>query len=202
MRARLGRGTQIRSLSILNYMYGIFHSLSYRSRYSEFLKIDFPRFPIPGNLALFRDLDCLGGELIKLHLMESTKLDDLNTTYIGPRNPDVKRVGWSNDTVWLNAGATKTGLPAAPGTIGFRGVTATVWNFRVGGYQICERWLKDRKGRTLFRNDITHYQKIVVALAETIHLMRKIDEVIVSHGGWPAAFDSAAASDRKSEALA
>jgi hypothetical protein len=67
-------------------------------------------------------------------------------------------------------------------------VPEDVWNFHIGGYQVCEKWLKDRKGRTLSKDDIAHYQKIVVALAETIRLMKEIDEVIEQHGGWPNAF--------------
>src|SRR5262249_48324958 len=85
--------------------------------------------------------------------------------------------------------------PATPGTVGFRGVPEAVWNFHIGGYQVCEKWLKDRKGRTLSNDDITHYQKIVVALAETLRLMKEIDEVIEEHGGWPGAFQSTELAD-------
>jgi uncharacterized protein len=60
--------------------------------------------------------------------------------------------------------------------------------FYIGGYQVCEKWLKDRKGRTLSKDDITHYHKIVAALSETIRLMAEIDKVIDAHGGWPGAF--------------
>ena len=67
-----------------------------------------------------------------------------------------------------------------------------VWNFHIGGYQVCEKWLKDRKGRTLSAEDITHYHKIVVALSETIRLMAEIDQVIEAHGGWPGAFTAPA----------
>ena len=74
------------------------------------------------------------------------------------------------------------------GTVGFRGVPEEVWNFHIGGYQVCEKWLKDRKGRTLTAEDITHYHRIVIALHETIRIMREIDEVIEAHGGWPGAF--------------
>ncbi len=63
-----------------------------------------------------------------------------------------------------------------------------VWTFHIGGYQVCQKWLKDRKGRTLSKDDIAHYQKIVVALSETIRLMKEIDETIEKHGGWPGAF--------------
>ena len=73
------------------------------------------------------------------------------------------------------------------------------WNFNIGGYQVCEKWLKDRQakggknprpGRVLTDEDIEHYQKIVVALSETIRIMAEIDEVIEAHGGWPGAFQT------------
>ena len=70
----------------------------------------------------------------------------------------------------------------------FGGVPNAVWVFQIGGYQVCAKWLKDRKGRKLTYEDTQHYQKIVVALAETIRLMGKIDKVIETHGGWPGAF--------------
>ncbi len=172
------------------YIYAILYSPDYRERFGHELMGDFPRLPLTGNLELFRALAWLGGELVALHLVESPKLDQFITTYNGPKNPEVLRVGWSNDTVWLDAAGTKKGQPATPGTIGFRGVPEAVWNFHIGGYQVCEKWLKDRKGRTLSKDDIAHYQKIVVALAETIRLMQEIDEVIEKHGGWPGAFAS------------
>lgn len=108
--------------------------------------------------------------------------------YFGPAQPDVVRIGWSDDTVWLDAGAAKKGQPATPGTMGFRGVSEVVWKFRVGGYQVCDKWLKDRKGRTLSQDELTHYQKIIVALGETMRLMAQIDDAIEEHGGWPDAF--------------
>ena len=173
---------------IFQYTYAVFHSPGYRTRYAEFLKIDFPRLPLTLSLNLFQELVRLGDELVALHLMESPKLNDSITTYTGPKSPEVGRVGWSDDTVWLDAAATKKGQPATPGTIGFRGVPEAVWNFHIGGYQVCEKWLKDRKGRTLSKEDIAHYQKIVVAISETIRIMKEIDEAIGKHGGWPGAF--------------
>jgi len=70
-------------------------------------------------------------------------------------------------------------------------------NFHIGGYQFCAKWLKDRKGRVLSPDDITHYHRIVVALHETIRLMAEIDRTIDAHGGWPAAFQSAKPKDNK-----
>ena len=160
---------------IFHYAYAVFHSPGYRSRYAEFLKIDFPRLPLTGNLELFRALARLGGELTALHLLESPKLDHPITEWVGGRNPEVEKISWSRNTVWVDKAQTA----------GFRGVREPVWNFHIGGYQVCEKWLKDRKGRTLTKDDLAHYQKIVVALSETIRLMGEIDAVIEKAGGWP-----------------
>lgn len=160
------------------YIYAVFSSNTYRIRYAEFLKIDFPRLPLTSSLDLFRALSKLGGELVALHLMESPKLDQHLTTYTGSAAPVVDKVSWANNTVWLDR-AQKSG---------FIGVPENVWNFHIGGYQVCHKWLKDRKGRTLTAEDLNHYHRIVVALSETIRLMAEIDEVIEQFGGWPRAF--------------
>src|SRR5207253_10638432 len=134
---------------VFRYVYAVLNSTVYRARYVEYLKIDFPRVPLTGSAELFRSLARLGGELVALHLMESPKLDRTMTTYIGPKKPKVARVDWWQDTVWLDAPAKRKGQATTPGTVGFRGVPEIAWNFRIGGYQVCEKWLKDRKGRTL-----------------------------------------------------
>ncbi len=163
---------------IFRYVYAVCHSPGYRIRYAEFLKIDFPRLPLTGDLDIFRALTQLGGELVALHLLESPNLDQPLTALIGTRNPEVQKPAWSQDTVWVDNRQTT----------GFQGVPEVVWNFHIGGYQVCHKWLKDRKGRILSDEDIAHYHKIVVALNETIRLMQEIDAVIDQHGGWPGAF--------------
>jgi SOS-response transcriptional repressor LexA len=179
---------------IFHYIYAVLHSPTYRTRYAEFLKIDFPRLPLTSSLDLFRALAKLGGELVALHLMEfevgragpARRSSDrsasgpypLLTEFVGGKNPEVEKVTFSNETVWTDKAQSE----------GFRGVPEPVWSFHIGGYQVCEKWLKDRKGRTLSPDDITHYHRIVVALSETIRLMAEIDQVIEAHGGWPGAF--------------
>ena len=94
---------------------------------------------------------------------------------------------------WLDAGKTnaREGHSATkPGTVGFQGVPEEVWDFQIGGYQVCHKWLKDRKGRTLSDEDIAHYQKIIVSLNETIRIMAEVDEIIEARGGWPSAFQT------------
>ncbi|OIP35551.1 MAG: hypothetical protein AUK27_04180 [Deltaproteobacteria bacterium CG2_30_66_27] len=198
------------------YIYAVLHSPRYRTRYAEFLKIDFPRLPLTSSLELFRELARIGAELVALHLVEAPVQQALSARYDkagkiwrydvakgqrppvtlsfhGPEKPIVGKVGWSNNTVWIDAVKPKKGEAGTmvTGTVGFRGVPEDVWNFHIGGYQVCEKWLKDRKDRTLTADDIAHYHRIVIALHETIRLMKEIDEVIDAHGGWPGAFQTA-----------
>lgn len=164
---------------IFHYAYAVFHSPEYRTRYAEFLKIDFPRVPLTSSLELFHSLAKRGGELVALHLMESPKINKIISRFIGKGDNFIpKKPTWKDNAVWINS------------TQCFEDVPEPVWNFHIGGYQVCEKWLKDRKGRRLSKEDIEHYQRIVGALSETIRLMAEIDKVIEQHGGWPGAFAS------------
>ena len=159
---------------IFFYAYALFHSPDYRSRYAEFLKIEFPRLLLAGNLELFRALTKLGGELVALHLLESKSLDKPLSNYIGNERT-VSKVGWTvnyGGAVWIDGKGTAKNFQ--PGSSCFSPVPESVWNFHIGGYQVCHKWLKDRKGRTLSDKDIDHYQKIVVALSDTIRIMDQI----------------------------
>ena len=173
---------------VLQWIYGLVYSPEYRRRYRTALSQKFPIVLFPSSLGILRDLTRLGGELAALHLLEAPQLDKPITQFIG-KSREVTKVGWTDDTVWLNAGGTKAAT--IPGSNGFKGVSEAVWTFHIGGYQVCEKWLKDRRGRTLTDDDLAHYQKIVVAISETIRLMAEIDEVIDAHGGWPGAFQTA-----------
>jgi len=157
---------------IFNYAYAVFHSPTYRNRYAEFLKMDFPRLPITSNKELLKALAVKGSDLVSLHLMESPLLNTLITMYPMAGNNVVDKVSYdeTNHRVYINKEQY------------FEGVPHEVWNFHIGGYQVCQKWLKDRKGRTLTYDELTHYQKIVVALKETIRLMAEIDQLIP---GWP-----------------
>lgn len=175
-------------LNVVHYVYAVLYSQTYRTRYAEPLMMDFPRVPTTVSSDLFHELAAVGEQLIALHLLESPMLSNKETIYTGPSNPEVMRVGWSANSVWLNATVATVGEQSASGSIGFRGVPEPVWQFHIGGYKVCEKWLKDRKGRRLRTSDIEHYQKIVRAISETILLMKQIDEIIERHGGWPRAF--------------
>jgi predicted helicase len=159
---------------VFNYAYAVFHSPTYRSRYAEFLKIDFPRLPLTSDKELFKTLVEKGVELVSLHLMEAPGLEQQRTKikFDVSGSNIVEKVTYDETAkrVYINKEQY------------FEGVSPEVWNFHIGGYQVCQKWLKDRKGRKLSYDERTHYQKIVVVLEDTIRLMAEIDNLIP---GWP-----------------
>lgn len=152
---------------VFYYIYAVFHSPTYRSRYAEFLKMDFPRVPLPPDAELFRELCPLGEELVGYHLMERAGPELVKYPIAGDDIVEQVKYSDKDRRVWINK------------TQYFEGVPPDVWEFHIGGYQVCSKWLKDRKGRTLSYDDIRHYGQIISALAETIRLMDEIDKAAV-----------------------
>lgn len=152
---------------ILNYIYAFLHSPSYREKYKEFLKIDFPRVPYPKDKKVFNELVKLGRELRGLHLLESDKVNEFITTFsVGGSNiVEKKYPKYEGGKVYIND------------TQYFGNVPDVAWDFYIGGYQPAQKWLKDRRGRELNMEDIEHYQQMIVALSETSKIMEQIDQV-------------------------
>jgi predicted helicase len=163
---------------VFYYIYALLHSATYRKRYESFLRVDFPRVLMTHSLGLFRCLANLGASLVGLHTMESSFISKQIGIYFGVERPEIGKIEYKEETVWLDRKQAS----------GFRSVPQPVWDFHIGGYQVCEKWLKDRKDRKLSKLEIEYYQKVVVALSETIRIMSEIDKVIDAHGGWPGAF--------------
>ncbi len=152
-------------LDILDYIYAVLHSPTYREKYKEFLKIDFPRVPYPKDLETFWKLVELGGQIRQIHLLESPVVEKYNTQYPVDGTNEVEKLRYDGNRVYINESQY------------FSNVPEVAWNFYIGGYQPAQKWLKDRKGRKLEFEDIQHYQKIIMALTETDRLMKEIDKV-------------------------
>jgi len=157
-------------IDILDYIYAVLHSPSYREKYKEFLKIDFPRVPYPCKdakycVSTFWQFVKLGGELRQIHLLENPVVEKFITEYPVDGNHTVTKPIYINGKVYINENQY------------FDKVPEVAWNFYIGGYQPAQKWLKDRKDRKLEFDDILHYQKIIVALTETDKLMKEIDRL-------------------------
>lgn len=149
-------------IAAFDYIYGVLHCPAYRKTYAEFLKSDFPRIPWPASPAEFWSVAEKGGKLRRLHLMEADAVGETPYPFKGEGDNTVDKLRFDRGKVFINA------------TQYFDNVPEVAWSFIIGGYQPAQKWLKDRKGRTLSFEDVKHYQKIVKILVETDRIMKTI----------------------------
>ena len=187
-------------LGILDYIYAVLHSPSYRERYKEFLKTDFPRVPWPSASDAspeekeqarirFWKLVRLGGELRQYHLMEHPKSGESTVTYPAGGDNIIRRkmtktsIGFEASEASVETGPSNLKKKQVTGRVWindeqyFDNVPRLAWEFYIGGYQPAQKWLKDRRDRELIIEDIQHYRKIVTALTATQRLMGEIDNI-------------------------
>ena len=159
---------------ILAYIYAILYSPTYRERYYDFLTYDFPRIPLPQDIEQFRTLAALGQRLMDCHLLKASRPEVAPTErgfpavhrFEGEGDGVIGRVRYMDGKVWINP------------TQYFTDVPVEIWEYEIGSYQVCEKWLKDRRGEVLRHEDVRRYRSILVAVAETLGVMAAIDAVL------------------------
>ena len=160
---------------ILAYIYAVLYSPTYRERYYEFLKYDFPRIPLPQEIDYFRKLAVLGQELIELHLLKNVSRPEVAPTergtqpihrFEGEGDGVVSKPRYEEGKVWINT------------TQHFTNVPADVWEYEIGAYQVCDKWLKDRRGEALSHAEVRLYPMILVSITETLRVMEAIEWVL------------------------
>ena len=156
---------------LFDYIYGVLHSPTYREKYKEFLKIDFPRIPYPKNAAEFDDYVGIGHQLRELHLMHNVPSMPTIATFDKMGSNTVEFAKWGSDTRDIEPTPDMVGRIYINRDQYFDNVPLKAWEFYIGGYQPAQKWLKDRKERTLSYDDIAHYRKIIAILLETDRLM-------------------------------
>lgn len=174
--------SQITPENIFYYIYAILYSNSYRKKYQEFLKIDFPRIPFTKNLTLFQRFAKLGKQLVDLHLLKSAVLDKPIAKFVGQGDNIVQAINYETGVPNIpklehQTFLEPTGVIEINETQLFTSIVPDVWNYYIGGYQVLNKWLKDRKGRALSSEDIKHYCQIVTALTKTIEIQKEIDRL-------------------------
>ena len=150
---------------ILAYIYAVLYSPTYRERYYEFLRYDFPRIPLPLDIKAFGKLATLGQHLIDWHLLKGVQVPPRHR-FEGEGDAVVSEVRYADGHVWINADQHFTDVPAE------------VWEYEIGAYQVCKKWLQDRKNMPLSHAEVRQYCGILVAVAETLRVMAEIDEVL------------------------
>ncbi len=150
---------------IFHYIYSVLYSNTYRTKYAEFLKIDFPRVPFTRDYKLFKKMGEYGEKLVNLHLLKSSELDSPIARFQGRGNDKVEKLRYEEGKLFINNEQYFDGTPQK------------VWEYQIGGYQVCDKWLKDRKGKSLSLEDAKHYCKVVTALYKTIEVQDEIDNI-------------------------
>ncbi len=151
---------------IFYYIYGVFYSNIYRETYAEFLKIDFPRVPFTADYEIFKTMGKLGKQLADLHLLKTPALDLPISKYQGSGTNDrIEKVTYKEDEQRIYINNDKY----------FEGIAPNVWNYYIGGYQVLQKYLKDRKGRNM--DDAPRYCRIATALSKTIEIQEEIDTI-------------------------
>ncbi len=152
---------------IFYYIYSILYSNIYRSKYAEFLKIDFPRVPFTKDHELFNRIGKCGSKLADLHLIKSAELNNPIAKFEGSGDNKVERPRYSEKEmrVYINNDQY------------FEGIEKEVWEYQIGGYQVLDKWLKDRRGREVSLEDVKHYCRVVTALKKTMEVQQKIDSL-------------------------
>ena len=152
---------------IFYYIYAILCSNTYRTKYAEFLRIDFPRVPFTKNYKLFSKIGEYGKKLVDLHLLKSIEIDSPVTKFQGKGSDKVEKLKYDKKEKRLYINKEQY----------FDGITPQIWQYQIGGYQVCDKWLKDRKKRRLSLDDIKHYCRIVTALSKTSEIQKQIDAI-------------------------
>ena len=184
-RSELNRavGSDPAAENVFAYIYAVLWSKSYRHRYSDFIKRDFPRVPIVSNRDVFSALVTHGEELVSLHTMRV--MPPRVTRFDVAGSNEVVKVRWADELPSQIGGQAGLGRVYINQEQYFGAVPLAVWEMHIGGYRVAEKWLKDRRGRQLSYDDLTHYQSVIAALARTLALQHEIDSVIELAGGWP-----------------
>ncbi len=152
---------------LFGYIYAVLHSPIYRQKYAAFLKTDFPRVPFPTSSTRFDELAALGTQLVALHTLDSKAAPVLREKRhdLSEGSDLVEKVRYDAATrrLWINEAQ------------GFDNVDSAVYSFKIGGYTVADKWLSDRKGRTLSFEERRLFPQILVALAETRKIMAQIE---------------------------
>ncbi|OHE59838.1 MAG: DNA methyltransferase [Thermodesulfovibrio sp. RBG_19FT_COMBO_42_12] len=158
-------GKQPAPEEIFFYIYAVLYSNIYRTKYAEFLKIDFPRIPFTKDYKLFKKMGEYGEHLVDLHLMKSTDLEPPIASFYGKGDNRVEKLRYDQGKLYINNDQY------------FEGIASEIREYQIGGYQVCEKWLKDRKERVLSLDEIKHYCMVVTALKKTIEVQGDIDNI-------------------------
>ncbi len=149
---------------VFYYIYAVLHSPTYREKYVEFLKIDFPKIPFTDNFKTFETLSKLGEQLVNAHIFKEIPSQDVGIP-MGLGTTEVTKIQFKENRLYYNE------------TNYFDTVSDEIYNFKIGSYQVIDKYLKERKNRKLENNEILRMEEIINVIDFTIKQMGIIDNI-------------------------
>jgi hypothetical protein len=165
-------------LRLFYFIYAQMYSSEYRDIFKHELQRDYPRVFSGVSLSMFEIVSELGQRLVSIHCGDEKPSEYPSLNFFGSFSTEVERPIFSDGTIWLDRDQT----------FGISGVDISVWNLEIGGYKVCEKWLKDRKNRKLSKSDRNTFTRVLSTLLETLKIQSSIDSVILKNGGWQNSF--------------
>lgn len=179
-------------LDLFHYTYAILNAPGYRERYSDHLRRDFPRLPLPARAELGVSLARIGADLVALHLLDEHYV---HASWNGPAKRVSSPFTRSRCAFAGSSGEVVAGYPKFKGgrvlispTAGFSPVSESAWSYTIGGYEVLDKWLKARRGQVLSAEDREHVCRVIASIEGTLLAQSQADEAVAAAGGWEAAF--------------
>ena len=153
---------------ILGYIYAVLYHKEYREKYAVFLRIDYPHIPFCESDKKFLKLSELGGELINLHLMKAVLKKDSIGEYEHKdsknQNFKIEKIAYYESTQELFVNES----------LYFMGVENAVWEYKIGGYAVLDKYLKSHKNEII---DYEHFEKIIKTLHKSLEIEKQIAKI-------------------------
>ena len=158
---------EIKPEEILGYIYAILFHKEYRKKYLDFLKIDFPKIPFVESKDYFLKFAKLGEELYNLHLgnlkIQKEVGEPMFKDNKNKNEKIVKAIYNENEKdLFVNE------------SLYFKNVDKEVWEYKIGGYQVLDKYLKSHKNENI---DYEHFENVIKILTRSIEIEAEISEL-------------------------
>ncbi|EJI2247206.1 N-6 DNA methylase [Campylobacter coli] len=156
---------------ILYFIYANLYNPRYREKYLEYLKTGFARINFEVEQKTFDDFATLGKKLVELHLFKRDLKDEIDFIFLKEdKKANFKIEKYQEKDRFLdNKIILNEDLAISP-------ISAEIWQFTIGGYQVIKQWLKYRNDYECSKEELEHLLKMCKVIKETINLQKELND--------------------------
>ncbi|EAK2979253.1 DNA methyltransferase, partial [Campylobacter coli] len=156
---------------ILYFIYANLYNPRYREKYLEYLKTGFARINFEVEQKTFDDFATLGKKLVELHLFKRDLKDEIDFIFLKEdKKANFKIEKYQEKDRFIdNKIILNEDLAISP-------ISAEIWQFTIGGYQVIKQWLKYRNDYKCSKEELEHLLKMCKVIKETINLQKELND--------------------------